>query len=145
MSRVGEAQQKVRDAAGQYRRRWGVDPEEPLLRVFELKALWELLEQQEQDLAQEQAVNAANTKTLRILKAAVCKAAYLLAMPGSEAANLTGFEKAQCDSPLHEGEPCTAHAHPLYSPDAIEALADLAALDDSAYAPAFGALEGATG
>jgi len=87
-----------------------------------------------QDLAQEQAVNAANTETLRILKAAVCKAAFFLALPGSDCPAATGWASGS-----------RRHFHQLLMDDAYEALTELAALDDSAYALAFGALEGATG
>jgi hypothetical protein len=69
----------------------------------------------------------------RDFRRAVCTAAHAVALPGSDALR-TGFEDA-CG--LH-GPDCTAHAHELLTDEAREALAALAALDESGYGPAHG-------
>ena len=85
------------------------------------------------DLAQEQLLNAANTTTIAWLKEAFlearalgCKAAWALGMPGADAPESTSLEQ-----PLAAEH----HAHQSFGPDARDALAAVAALDTSGYAP----------
>ena len=67
----------------------------------------------------ERAKLATLTDAFFELRHAVCLAAYMLAMPGSDAANLTGFTETGYGS----------HNHAMLTPETRRANADLARLD----------------
>jgi len=71
MGRVAKAQEKLTDRINRYVQRWGLAPGRDEMNLWELKALWELAKQEEQDLAQEQLANAANTTSLTWLRAVI--------------------------------------------------------------------------
>jgi len=84
------------------------------------------------DLAQEQLLNAANTTTIAWLKEAFlearalgCKAAWALGMT-----DVVGFTKRSTPT-----EELPGHTHELFTEEQLAALRPLAALDTSGYAP----------
>ena len=89
----------------------------------------------ETDLAQEQQVNAALLGWFKQFRAQTCKAAWAVAMPGSEVGNLTAFVRVR---PGCKGRDRTGHTHAILTPEQRQVLAELAALDPSGYAPGSG-------
>jgi hypothetical protein len=79
-------------------------------------------------------VHVAEIAKLKEFRRRSCKAAWALAMPGSEA-SLTAFVHV---GPGCEGPECTRHAHTILTHDAQRAFAALAALDPSGYLPVSG-------
>ncbi|MCJ7510008.1 MAG: hypothetical protein MUP14_03870 [Dehalococcoidia bacterium] len=95
-------------------------------------------EAQEEEITQLSAALGYANETLRLFKefrALVCKAAWALAMPGSEAANMTGF--AGSERELRQ-ENFKGHAHGVFTEEQRQGLAALAAVDTSGYAPVSG-------
>ena len=84
------------------------------------------IERLRQDLAQEQQVNALLLAWFEAFRATVCKAAWTLSWPGADWGQVTSIDKQGTS---------TRHYHESFGPDARDALAALAALDDSGYAP----------
>lgn len=74
-------------------------------------------------------VHVAEIAKLKEFRAKTCTAAWALAMPGSDAANFTGFEQYQTKDLQKR------HYHQLLSGEARDAVADLAGLNTSGYAP----------
>lgn len=69
MGRVTEAQQELQDKGARYAVRHGLEIDEATRREWELRALWQLAVEQEQDIAQEQQANAALMGAVRELRA----------------------------------------------------------------------------
>jgi len=88
-----------------------------------------IIREQQDQIRQEQQVNAALLGWFKKFRALTCNAAFYLAMPGSEAAPFTAFESTKDGCP-------GLHFHELLTPEARKALGELAYLDTSKYAPA---------
>lgn len=86
-----------------------------------------IVREQQDQIAQEQQANAALLGWFKEFRGLVCNAARALSWPGADEPQWTFLEQ-----PLAAEH----HAHRSFGPDARAALAALAALDTSGYAPA---------
>lgn len=90
-----------------------------------------VVREQQDQIAQEQQANAALAGALHGFRGLVCKAAWALAAVG-----VTAFADG-CS--VHGNGGCPRHGHRMYTPETVEALLELAAVDDAGYALVHGA------